>query len=306
MKKVLVVLMVLTLICGAVFAQGTQEAATTSSSGEKKLTFGYAVQDLGNQYWVTAADGVKAQCAEMGINCMVMDANTDPAKELANVENMIQSGVNAILLSPWDSDSGATATKTANKAGIPVFILDIGVTSGDYVSFIISDNKAGGVMAGEYMASLLPAGSEVAHITCQLGYVQPALRGEGFTEAAEKAGLKVVAKQPADSQRSLGMDVMQNMLQANPNIKGVFCENDEMALGAVEAISAAGKSGKISVIGFDGNDDAVKAVKEGRMMATVAQQPYKMGQMGVQTAYDYLQGKTVEKTTFVPVQIIKK
>lgn len=299
MKKFLTVLVVLMLVCSVSFAQGAKET-------KDGLVFGYAVQDLGNQYWVTAADGVKAKCAELGITCLVMDANTDPAKELANVEDMIQRKVDAILLSPWDSDSGATATKLANKAGIPVFVLDIGVTSGDYVSFIISDNKEGGVQAGEFMATLIPAGSEVAHITCQLGYVQPALRGEGFTEAATKAGMKIVAKQPADSQRALGMNVMQNMLQANPNIKGVFCENDEMALGAVEAIAAAGKKGQIAVIGFDGNSDAVDAVNDGRMAATVAQQPFMMGEMGVQAAFDHLNGKAVEKTTFVPVSLIKK
>lgn len=293
------VLFVLTLVCGVSFAQGAKEP-------KGGMVFGYAVQDLGNQYWVNAADGVKAKCAELGIECLVMDANTDPAKEIANIEDMIQRKVDAILLSPWDSDSGSTATKLANKAGIPVFVLDIGVNSGDYVSFIISDNKEGGIEAGEYMATLIPAGSEVAHITCQLGYVQPALRGEGFNEAATKAGLKVVAKQPADSQRALGMNVMQNMLQAHPNIKGVFCENDEMALGAVEAIAAAGKSSQIVVIGFDGNSDAVDAVNAGRMVATVAQQPTMMGEMGVQAALDYLNGKTVEKTTFVPVSLIKK
>ncbi|MFA6857136.1 MAG: substrate-binding domain-containing protein [Treponema sp.] len=306
MKKIVMVSMILTLISGLVFAKGWGNKSSKTKKNSSSLVFGYAVQDLGNQYWVKAADGVKAQCKAKGITCMVMNANTDPATELSNVENMIEKKVNAILLSPWDSDSGATAVKAANKAGIPVFVLDIGVTSGDYVSLIISDNKKGGEMAGEYMASLLPSGAEVAHITCQLGYVQPALRGTGFTEAATAAGLKIVAKQPADSQRAMGMDVMQNLLQAHPDIAGVFCENDEMALGAVEAVAAAGKEGKISIIGFDGNDDAAKAVQNGRLAADVAQQPYQMGVMGVDAACDYLQGKPVEKTTFVPVKLIKK
>lgn len=303
MKKFLLFIGILTMVFGSVSAKGESEKPATDDGA---LVFGYAVQDLGNQYWVTAAEGVKSKCDELGISVNVMDANCDPSKELANIEDMILSGVDAILLSPWDADSGSNGVIAANKAGIPVFVLDIGVNDGDIETFIVSDNVEGGRMAGEFIAEDLKAGDEVAHIQCQLGYVIPALRGQGFEEVMKEKNMNIVATQPADSQRSKGMDVMQNILQANPNLKAVFCENDEMALGAIEAVAAAGLTGKVKVVGFDGTDDAVAAINEGRLSGTIAQQPFKMGELGVQAAVDFLDGKTLEETTYVPVKLLKK
>jgi ribose transport system substrate-binding protein len=293
MKRAVVFLAVLTLLIAGAFAQ-------------KKPVFGYAVQDLGNQYWVTVANGIKAKAAELGVDVVVMDARTDPARELANVEDLAQRKVQAILLSPWDTDSGSNAVAVANKAKIPVFVLDIGVKSGKIETFIVSDNYKGGRIAGEYIKKYVPAGGKVAHIQCQLGYVIPGLRGKGFSDVMTESKIIVAARQPANSQRAMGMDVMQNILQSNPDIGAVFCENDEMALGAIEAIAAVNKQSQIKVIGFDGTNDALDAIKAGRLTGSVAQQPFEMGKMGVQAAYDFLHGKKVEKETFVPVKLITK
>lgn len=276
----------------------------TALAGNAKV-FGYAVQDLGNQYWVAVANGVKDQAKSQGIDVVVMDARTDAARELSNIDDMIQKKVDAILLSPWDANSGANAVAAANKAKIPVFVLDIGVASGSIESLIVSDNLKGGRIAGEFVASKIPADAEVAHISCQPGYVIPALRGQGFKEVMKEKGIKIVASQTAESQRAKGMDVMQNILQAHPNLAAVFAENDEMALGAVEAIAAAGKSKQVLVVGFDGTGDALASIKEGRMAATVAQQPYEMGKLGVETAVAFLNdGKKPESETYVPVKLI--
>lgn len=278
-------------------------AGTSLSSAGGKV-FGYAVQDLGNQYWVTVANGVKDEAKAKGIDVVVMDARTDAARELSNIDDMIQKKVDAILLSPWDTNSGANAVAAANKAKIPVFVLDIGVASGEIESLIVSDNLKGGRMAGEYVASKLAPKAEVAHISCQPGYVIPALRGQGFKEVMKEKGFELVASQTAESQRAKGMDVMQNILQAHPNLAAVFAENDEMALGAVEAIAAAGKTKQVTVVGFDGTADAVAAIKEGRMAGSVAQQPYEMGKLGVDTAIAFLDGKKPEKETYVPVKLL--
>lgn len=293
MKRAVALFAVLCVLIAAAFTQG-------------KPVYGYAVQDLGNQYWVSVAEGVKAKAKELGVDVIIMDARTDPGRELANIEDMIQKKVKAILLSPWDADSGSTDVAAANKAGIPVFVLDIGVNSGKIESFIVSDNYAGGRIAGEYIKKFVPAGGKVAHIQCQLGYVIPALRGKGFSDVMAESKIIVAARQPANSQRAMGMDVMQNILQSNPDIVAVFCENDEMALGAIEAIAAVNKQDQIKVVGFDGTEDALKAIKTGRLAATVAQQPYEMGKMGVQAAYDFLHGKTVQKEIYVPVKLITK
>jgi ribose transport system substrate-binding protein len=270
------------------------------------LVFGYAVQDLGNQYWVTVAEGVEARAAELGIETIVLDARTDPARELSNVEDLIQKNVDAILFSPWDPAAAVSSVEAANRAGIPVFVLDIGVDGGDIETFIVSDNYEGGRMAGEYLAELIGGEGEVAHIQCQLGYKIPALRGEGFTDVMNEKGIDIVAKQPADSQRALGMTVMQNMLQAHPEIDGVFAENDEMALGAYEAVRAARLEDKIKIVGFDGTADAIQSIREGKLAGTVAQQPYEMGIMGVDAAVDFLNGKEIPETIYVPVKLITK
>lgn len=278
--------------------------ALSGVASAKTYHFGYVVQDLGNQFWVTVAKGVQDRAAELGHRVTVLDARTDPNRQLANVEDLIQRGIDALLISPWDSPSGGTATEVANKAGVPVFVVDIGVSSGKIETLIVSDNYKGGVLAAEYMAQLLGGSGDVAIIQCQLGYELPALREKGFEDRAKELGLRVVAKQPADSQRSLGMTVMQNILQARPNLKGVFACNDEMALGAVEAIRAAGKQNQIAVIGFDAIADALEAVEDGRLAATVAQQPYEMGRMGVDAAIAYLEGKKLEPTTYVEVKLV--
>lgn len=276
-------------------------------SAQETFTIGYQVQDLGNQYWITLAEGVKDKAAEMdNVEVKVRDARTDPAVELSNVQDLITQGIDLLLLSPWDSNSGATVVKEANKAGIPVIVLDIGVSGGDIESFLVSNNYGGGKKAGEYMVELLGGEGQVGHIQCQPGYELLDARGNGFVDAVTATDIEVVATQPGDSQRSKGMTVMQNMITANPGIDGVFCENDEMALGAVVALNSARMSDQVEVIGFDGTDEAIQAVKEGRMAATVAQQPYKMGQMGVELAVEVLKGNDIKDKIEVPVKLITK
>ena len=276
----------------------------------KKLTFGYLVQDLGNQYWVELAEGIKEVCDEEGINLIILDARTDPAKELANAEDLIQKKVDYIMISPWDSDTGATAVEVINKAGIPVSVLDIGITGDHEVdTLVVSQNFDGGVQAGKYIADVLLGGDttkKVAHIQCQLGYKYPALRGEGFTSVMKERGIQIIAKQPADSQRSLGMTVMQNMLQAQPEIAAVFSENDEMGLGALEAVNAAGLGDKIKIVGFDANPDAIQSVKSGGLAATIIQPAYEIGKMGARLAIRSLSGETLPKETLVDVYLLTK
>ncbi len=272
----------------------------------KKVVLGYSVQDLGNQYWVTVADGIKSRAKEVGADVVVLDARTDPNKQLSQIEDLLQKKVDVLLLSPWDPDSASTGVKAANKKKTPVIVLDVGVSSGKIETFIVSDNLKGGEIAGEYIAKLIGGKGKVAHIQCQLGYKIPALRGEGFTKVMNKNGIAIVAKQPADSQRSLGMNVMQNILQAHPDLNAVFCENDEMALGAMEAIKAARKQDQIKVLGFDGTADAIKSIQNGELAGTVAQQPYEMGRMGVDAALKVLKHVKLPETTYVPVKLITK
>ena len=274
--------------------------------GKAKLRIGYTTPALSNQYWNRVRAGIEEEAKKNGVELVVLDAQGDSGKQLSDMEDLVQKGVDAILISPWDTDTAATCLKKANRAKIPVIVVDIGTSGGDYASFIISDNKEGGRMAGRYIAEQLGGKGKAVHIQCQLGARNAQLRGDGFEEIMNKEGIPIVAKQPADSRRDLGMSVMENILQGNPDVNAVFAQNDEMALGAIRAIETGGKKGKIIVVGFDGNDDAVAAIKSGSMAASVGQQPEEMGRIALRTALKAIKGEKVEKQIFVPVKLLTK
>ena len=266
------------LLVGLSLFSGLAFAAT------ENYRFGYVVQDLGNQFWVTVAQGIKDRCEELGIDVTVLDARTDPARQLAVTEDLLQRGIDALLISPWDSDSGGTCVEAANRAGVPVIVVDIGVSSGEIVTLVVSDNYGGGKLAGEYAVELTGGEGEAAHIQCQLGYKLLQARGDGFTDAAEAGGLKIVARQPADSQRSLGMTVMQSMLQAHPNIKVVFSET-MMALGALKLRALPVKRTRSRSLALTQLLMPCSPLKR-RSGGHHCQQPYEIGRIGVDAQSD--------------------
>ncbi len=200
-----------------------------------------------------------------------------------------KKGVDIVVINPTDSDAVASAVSATNAANIPVITVDRVANSGKVVSHIASDNVAGGKLAGDYIRELVGEGAAVAELEGIPGSSAARERGKGFHEVAD-TGLKVATKQTADFDRAKGLSVMENILQANSDVKAVFAHNDEMALGALEALKSAGKM-DVAVVGFDATDDAVKAVKEGRMAATVAQKPELIGEKAMETAKQVNQGK---------------
>lgn len=241
-----------------------------------------------------------AEAEAQGIELIVLDSENDPAKELGNMEDLLTQGVNVILINPADSDAVGNAIKLANEQGVPVITLDRGASSGDVVTHIASDNVAGGVMAGEYIAELLDGMGKVVELEGVAGTSAARDRGQGFNEAIDQTDIEVVARQVADFDRTKGLSVMENILQAQPEIDAVFAHNDEMALGALKAIQASGRD--ILIVGFDATEDAVKAVEAGDMAATVAQQPAMIGKLGVESAMKVMNNETLEM--FVPVDLM--
>ena len=232
----------------------------------------------------------------------MVDAGDDAAKQTSDIEDLISKNISVLIVNPVDSDAVAPAVKDAVSRGIKVISVDRGVNGVDVDCAIASDNVEGAKMATEYMVSLLGENAKVAELEGVSGASATIERGKGFHLVADEK-LDVVSKQTANFNRSEGMSVMENMLQANSAIQGVFAHNDEMALRkAVEAIG----NKKILVVGFDATDDAVAAVKAGKMAATVAQKPNLMGETAVETAIQILQGETVEKTIPVEVELITK
>ena len=272
-------------------------------SAQAKDTLALVVSTLDNPFFVTLKDGAVKKAQELGYELIVLDSQNDPAKELANVEDLTVRGVKAILINPTDSDAVSNAIRLINKAGIPVLTLDRGASHGKVTSHIASDNVAGGKMAGDFMAEKLGKNAKVIQLEGLAGTSAARDRGEGFAAAVKANGFKVLASQPADFDRTKGLNVMENMLASNADVQGVFAQNDEMALGALRALQAAGK--KVVLVGFDGTDDGVAAVKRGDMAGTIAQQPALIGALGVEAADKVLKGQAVEKYIPVPLMVVK-
>ena len=264
---------------------------------------GLSVSTLNNPFFVTLAEGAKAEAEELGMELITVDAGDDAAKQTNDVEDLISKNVSVLIVNPVDSDAVAPAVKDAVAQGIKVISVDRVVNGVEVDCQIASDNVAGAKMATEYLVETIGEQAKVAELQGTPGASATIDRGEGFHLVADEK-LEVVGSQTANFNRAEGMTVMENLLQSDGAIAGVFAHNDEMALGAVEAIAATGKP--IQVVGFDATDDALAAVQEGRMLATVAQQPDQMGKTAVDTAQKLIDGETVESSIPVEVKLVTK
>lgn len=285
-------------------APGSSSEEESGDGGEASgdYTIGFSVSTLNNPFFVTLNEGAEEKAAELGATLTVVDAQDNASKQASDIEDLIQQEVDLIMINPVDSEAVAAAVESANSANIPVITVDRSAAGGEVVSHIASDNTAGGEMAAEHLTSIVGEGAAVAELEGVPGSSAARERGEGFNKIAAES-LDVVAKQTANFNRSEGLSVMENILQANPDIKGVFAHNDEMALGALEAIEASGKD--IAVVGFDATDDAVKAVEDGRLDGTIAQKPEMIGEMAVEAAVQSLEGEEVEASIPVELELIK-
>ncbi|MCT8565690.1 ribose ABC transporter substrate-binding protein RbsB [Glaesserella parasuis] len=275
-----------------------------STSAMAKETIALAISTLDNPFFVTLKEGAEKKAKELGYNLVVLDSQNDPAKELSNVEDVTVRGATVLLINPTDSEAVGTAVAVANKKNIPVITLDRGANKGNVVSHIASDNVAGGKMAGDFIAEKVGKNAKVIQLEGIAGTSAARERGEGFKQAVEANQFELLASQPADFDRTKGLNVMENLLASHGSAKAVFAQNDEMALGALRAIRASGKN--ILVVGFDGTDDAVKAVNGGQLAATIAQQPDKIGELGVEAADKVLKGEKVDAQIPVPLKVVTK
>lgn len=265
-------------------------------------TLALTVSTLDNPFFVSLKDGAQKKADELGYKLVVLDSQNDPAKELSNVEDLMVRGAKVLLINPTDSEAVSNAVAIANRNHIPVITLDRGAAKGEVVSHIASDNVAGGKMAGDFIAEKLGAGSKVIQLEGLAGTSAARERGEGFKQAVAAHKFDVLASQPADFDRTKGLNVMENLLAGKGDVQAVFAQNDEMALGALRAINAANK--KVLIVGFDGTDDGIKAVKSGKLGATIAQQPELIGSLGVETADKLLKGEKVESKIPVPLKVV--
>lgn len=269
--------------------------------GEK---IGVVISTQDNPFFVNLKDGIVKESQKFGYDVVVLDSQNDPSKELSNVEDLLVKGVDVLLINPTDSDAVISSVRAANRAKVPVVTLDRGANGGKVVSHVASDNVAGGKLAGEYLIEKLNGKGNIIELEGIPGTTAARDRGQGFEDAV-KGKLNIVAKQSADFDRTKGLNVTENLLQAYPDVQGIFAQNDEMALGALKAAEAAGKKDLI-IVGFDATDDAVVAVNNGTLGATIAQNPQGIGAEGVKVAKEIIEKKPVKNYVPVPLQVIKK
>jgi ribose transport system substrate-binding protein len=248
---------------------------------------------LNNPWFVVLGNTAKARADELGYDAVIFDSQNDTAKEAAHFENIIAGGYKAILFNPTDAQGSIANARKARDAGVPVFCIDREINATDAaVSQMLSDNYSGCVALGQYFVKRVGENGKYAELLGIVGDNNTWNRSKGFHSVVDRyPGLKMVAQQSADFDRSKGLEVMSSILQANPDIVAVFCGNDAMAMGAYKAIAAAGKESQIKVFGFDGADDVVKLIAENKIEATGMQFPKLMAQKAAEFADEYIKGK---------------
>jgi len=276
------------------------------SSTTSKPKLGLSLSTLNNPFFVQIRSGAQAEAKKLGLDLTVTDAQNDASQQANQLQNFTSSNFGAIIVNPVDSDAASNSVKAADKAKIPVIAVDRGVNKAAVDTLVASDNIAGGELAAKTIAEKLGGTGKIVVLQGQAGTSAARERAEGFAKGLKAyPGIQVLAQQPADFDRTKGLDVMSNLLQAHPDVQGVIAANDEMALGAIKALgSKAGNS--VSVVGFDGTPDGLTAVKQGTLYASVAQQPSQLGKIAVDNALRAAQGKKVETTVKVPVKVVTK
>lgn len=266
---------------------------TPSARADGKQKIAVVVSTMNNPWFVVLADTARDRAIELGYDAMIFDSQNDTAKEAANFENLIAGGYSAVLFNPTDANGSIASVRKAKAAGVPVFCIDREVNATDAATAqLLSDNYAGCVKLGQYFVKTVGQTGTYVELLGLVGDNNTWNRSKGFHSVVDRfPGLKMVAQQSAEFDRAKGLDVMESMLQAHPDINAVFCGNDAMAMGAYQALLAAGKAGQVKVFGFDGADDVLKLIAEGKIEATGMQFPKTMARQAAEFADEYLKGK---------------
>jgi ribose transport system substrate-binding protein len=267
------------------------------------------ISTLNNPWFVVLGETAKQRAEELGYEAVIFDSQNNPSKETEHFDNIIASGYRAILFNPTDAKGSVVNVKAAKEAGIPVFCMDREIDTKDAAtSQILSDNYSGCVALGQDFVKKLDGKGTYVELLGIVGDNNTWNRSKGFHSVVDNyADLKMVAQQSADFDRNKAMEVLESMLQAHPGINAVFCGNDAMAMGAYQAVLAAGKNGKILIYGFDGAADVVNAIKEGKIEATGMQFPKTMARTAAEYADKYIKGeRNFQQKVPVAVELVTK
>ena len=297
------------LVAGAALLCATPLLAEDASGGTspKQITVGITYQDLSGEFIAKMQEGVRAEAEKLGVKLIEADGQGDPAKQIAQAENFVTQGVDVIILNPYDKHASAPVVDIGNKAGIPVIDVNSFVENLDQArAFVGSDDPYSGVLAMQEMAKVLNGKGNIVVIQGPIGHSGQIARDTGFEEVLAKyPDIKIIAKQTANWDRAQALALTENWLSAGLPIDGIVAQNDVMALGALKAVTDAGKN--IPVIGIDAIPGALKAVKDGTLAATVFQDALGQGSGAVKAAYDLAAlGKDIPKRIIIPYVLVTK
>jgi ribose transport system substrate-binding protein len=273
------------------------------------FTFGWSVYNASWDYYFTMQMGVLSKAEELGITIIQHDQKSNPAEMIAGSLDLISQGINALIISPYYPEGVPLIVENANNYNIPVVVIDGGTGGAEVAAFIVSDSFGGGVYAGEYALALIRKyrikSNQVAIIKAEKTATYALLRGDGFKSVMQEAGYHVAAEVTAEGEKQIAYEEMKKILALTENnLAVVFCENGLMTIGASQAIVEAGQKGKIMLIGFDADAEVLIGIKNGSIQGTVAQQPYKMGQIGVEIANAVLLGEPVTYDNWIEKLIL--
>lgn len=264
----------------------------------------------GFEFMVALDQGARAEAEKLGADITVLDGQSNTEVQTRQIEDLLVSGVNAIVISPNNSEEIVPAVRKANEANVPVVAVDGVVGDGaEVVTYVGFDNAAGGATAAEYLASLDGTG-EVLELQGALGAYHAQKRGGGFNEAA--SGNFEVISRPAEWLAENAQAITADVLTANPEVNGIFTHNDEMIRGVLAGLRQVGRDtmvgdeGHIVIVGIDGTPLALQRIRDGEQDATVNQDPFEMGALAVRSAMAALDGKSVEAQQLLPPTLVTK
>jgi ribose transport system substrate-binding protein len=286
----------------ALILAGTTACARGGGDAASGTKIVMAISTLNNPFFVELRDGAQAAAKAAGVQLNIVDAQNDSATQANQLATAAVGATKAVIINPVDSDAAASSVKALGKAGIPVIAVDRTVNGAPLASLVASDNVAGGRQAADELAKAMGEKGSVITLQGVSGTSASRDRGAGFEEGMKAyPNITVVAKQTANFDRASALDVTTNLMQAHPEVTGLFAENDEMALGAIQALGArAGQD--VKVVGFDGTSEGLAAIKAGTLVATIAQQPAELGKLAVELAVKAIKGTKIAKT--VPVKVV--
>lgn len=293
-----------TALAGALVLATGLTACNRGAESESDRTVVLALSTLNNPYFISLRDGAQEAADKAGVTLEVVDAQNDAATQANQLANAATQQADAVIVNPVDSAAAAQGVEPLLSDDIPVIAVDRGVDGAQVTATVASDNVDGGKQAGDALVEAIGGSGDVLQLQGVPGTDASRDRGAGFEEAVSAAnGVEVVAKQPANFDRATALNVATNLLEANSEVKGIFAENDEMALGAVRALGPrAGK--QVQVIGFDATPDGLDAVEAGTLYGTIAQDPGAMGATALEQALQAVNGEDVPETTPIEVTLV--